>query len=103
MCCLFVCLSVCSVYAYLRNNNPNFIKFLCMLPLAGRGRDSVLFWRRCGFVNDVMFFFYNGPYVRRHDATNQPRCGVLHRLTRQNHSPEGACSTILQILDGCFS
>jgi len=46
-----------------------------MLPLLAYGRGSVLFRRRCdmlcisGFVDDIMFVFYNGPYSGTNFAT----------------------------------
>jgi len=56
---LFVCLSVC-LQGYLGNHTHDLCQICCACCL--------WLWRRCdtlctsGFVNDIMFFFCNGPY-----------------------------------------
>ena len=63
--CVCVCLCVClSARISLKPHAPSLPIFVHV----AYGRGSVLLRRRCdtlcnsGFVDDIMFFFYNGPY-----------------------------------------
>ena len=62
--CVSVCLSVCPQVYILHHKRDLYQIFVHV----GYGRASVLLQRRCdtlctsGFVDDIMFFFYNGRY-----------------------------------------
>jgi len=68
---LSVCLSVCP-RGYLRNHTRDLYQ---MFVHVACGRDSILLRRRCdtlctsGVVDDIVFYFYNGPYSGMNFAT----------------------------------
>ena len=79
-----VCLSVCP-RGYLRNHTRDLYQFVVYVPYV-RGRGSVLLQRRCdmlctsGFVDDIVPFFYNGPYSGMNFAT-KGRFRLIYLLT----------------------